>query len=96
MPTTIENTTVSTSTIIEPETGIFEYTTPQEMDLEEWLESHIECDAIMEHVDSSRLRVYAFTRSPKYNRLLMSYRKRKYGNLRILKGVSENAIGSLV
>ena len=92
MPSATDNIT---NILTEPETGIIEYTTPQEVDAGEWIGTHIDCDTIIEDL-GDRLLVYAFATNPHYNKALLSYKRHKYGNLCILKGVSENAIGSLV
>ena len=82
-------------TTTQPETGIFEYTEPLTISTEEWANSHLDCDAIVDD-NGGTIVVYAFTMEPKYNRALEGYKKKqKYANQYILKGVSSDALNSL-
>lgn len=81
--------------IIETQTGIFEFITPQEVNASEWMENHLDCDTIMDDKGQTLI-VYAFTMESKYNSTLADYRKKKYGKHYILKGISSNALNSLL
>ena len=61
----------------------------------EWANEHLDCDAIIDYYGSSIV-VYAFTIDPEYNSLLGDYRKKKYRNQKILKGISSNGLNSIV
>ena len=70
--------------VTEPQTGIFEYTTPQTISTETWINEHLDCNAIIDN-HGSTIVVYAFTLDPKYNHALGEYRKKKnYKNQHIL------------
>ena len=93
MPTTIENTN---SAITEPETGIFEYTPPQTISKERWINEHLDCDAIIDNLGQNIV-VYAFTRNPEYNyNLSVYYKKKNYTTQHILMGISSNGLSSLL
>ena len=80
---------------IEAETGIFEYTTPQTVSTEAWINEHLDCDAIIDN-HGSTIVVYAFTIDPEYNFELKQYkRKKNYKDQHILRGISSDGLNSL-
>ena len=81
--------------VFESQTGIYEFVKPKTMDTGEWANEHLDCDAIIDYYGSSIV-VYAFTIDPEYNSLLGDYRKKKYRNQKILKGISSNGLNSIV
>lgn len=81
--------------ILEIQKGIFEFTNPQTIDTGKWANEHLDCDAIIDN-HGSTIVVYAFTLDPKYNSSLSDYRKQKYNNKKILRGISSNGLNSLV
>ena len=92
MTTTSDNIN---SSVTEPETGIFEYTPPQTISKERWVNEHLDCDAIIDNLGSTIV-VYAFTRDPEYNYDLKIYFKKKnYTNQQILRGISSDGLNSL-
>ena len=81
---------------VEVQQGIFEFTTPLEVDTDKWLEEHLDCDTIADY-NGSTIIVYAFTLDPRYNYDLEKYKKEK--NLktqRILGGISSDGLNSLI
>ena len=81
--------------VIEAQKGIFEYTEPQTVNTEEWLNSHLDCDAIIDDHDSTIV-VYAYTTDPKYNYALEKYKKKKdFSGQYILRGISSDGLNSL-
>ncbi len=81
--------------IIETQEGIFEFTSPQIIDTGMWANEHLDCDAIIDnHGDT--IVVYAFTLDAKYNSALGDYRRQKYTNQKILRGISSNGLHSLI
>ena len=81
---------------VEVQQGIFEFTSPKEVDTDQWLEDHLDCDTIADY-NGSKIVVYAFTLDPKYNYALKGYRKtRKLDNQQILKGISSDGLNSLI
>ena len=92
MPTTTAN---ENSTITEPETGIFEYTSPQTISKEIWLNEHLDCDAIIDNLGQTIV-VYAFTLDPEYNYELKQYkRSHNFPTQQILRGISSDGLNSL-
>ena len=81
--------------VIEAQEGIFEFTNPQTIDTGIWANEHLDCDAIIDN-HGSTIVVYAFTLNAKYNSALGDYRRRKYTNQKILRGISSNGLNSLV
>lgn len=59
--------------VIEAQEGIFEYTVPQRINAEKWLNEHLDCDAIIDDLGIDFV-VYAFTLNPKYNYALGKYK----------------------
>ena len=83
------------SDILEPQKGIFEFSKPQEMDAEKWMNEHLDCDAIVDDLGSTLI-VYAFTKDPKYNYDLNLYKKeKKFDDQNILIGISSDGLNSL-
>ena len=82
------------NTTVESQTGIIEFTNPQEVDAGEWMESHLDCDTIMDDL-GQKLLVYAYSREPRYNRALEDYHKLKYSRHLILKGISSDGLNSI-
>ena len=81
---------------VEVQQGIFEFTSPKEVDTDQWLEDHLDCDTIADY-NGSKIVVYAFTLDPKYNYALKGYRKtKKLDNQQILKGISSDGLNSLI
>lgn len=84
------------SNVVEAQKGIFEFTSPQEMSTEEWLNEHLDCDAIIDNLGKTII-VYAFTREPRYNYILESFKKmRRLDRQHILRGISSDGLNSLV
>ncbi|MCR5788902.1 MAG: hypothetical protein K6G83_03355 [Lachnospiraceae bacterium] len=84
------------NTVIETQTGIFEYTTPQTISTEKWINEHLDCNAIIDN-QGSTIVVYAFTQDPKYNHALGEYFKQKnFKNQHILRGISSDGLNSLI
>ena len=83
------------SDVFESQIGIFEFADPQIMDTGKWANEHLDCDAIIDNYGSTIV-VYAFTMDPKYNSSLGDYRRKKYQNQKILRGISSNGLNSLV
>ena len=81
--------------VFESQTGIFEFVIPQTIDTGKWANDHLDCDAIIDN-HGSTIVVYAFTIDPKYNSSLGDYRRKKYRNQKILRGISSNGLNSLV
>ena len=82
--------------VVETQTGIFEFTSPQTISTEKWINEHLDCDAIIDNLGSTIV-VYAFTRDPKYNYALEKFRKeRNYNQQHILMGVSSDGLNSLI
>ena len=82
--------------ITEPQEGIFEYSTPQTVSTELWLNEHLDCDAIIDNYGSTIV-VYAFTRDPNFNYELKQYKKkRNYNAQHILRGISSDGLNSLI
>ena len=82
--------------VIETKTGIFEFSTPQTISTEKWINEHLDCDAIIDNLGSTII-VYAFTRDPKYNCALEGYMKEKnYADQHILRGISSDGLYSLL
>lgn len=86
---------VSVNNILEPQKGIFEFTTPQTIDTGKWANEHLDCDAIIDN-HGSMIVVYAFTVDPKYNSALGDFRRKKYRSQKILRGISSNGLNSLI
>lgn len=81
---------------VEVQQGIFEFTTPLEVDTDKWLEEHLDCDTIADY-NGNNIIVYAFTLEPKYNHALKAFRKtRKLDSQHILKGISSDGLNSLI
>ena len=81
---------------VEVQQGIFEFTSPKEVDTDQWLEDHLDCDTIADY-NGSKIVVYAFTLDPKYNYALKGYRKtKKLDNQQILKGISSDGLNNLI
>ena len=81
---------------VEVQQGIFEFTSPKEVDTDQWLEDHLDCDTIADY-NGSKIVVYAFTLDPKYNYALKGYRKtKKLDNQQILKGISSDGLNSFI
>lgn len=82
-------------TAIEAEKGIFEYKEPQTVNTEEWLNNHLDCDAIIDDHDNTIV-VYAYVTDPRYNCALEGYKKKKdYKKQYILRGISSDGLNSL-
>ena len=81
--------------VIETQEGIYEYTSPQKVDTEKWLNEHLDCDAIIDDFGSTIV-VYAFTMDAKYNYALKNYkRSRDYSKQYILRGISSDGLNGL-
>lgn len=78
----------------EIETGIYEFLNPWEVDAGEWLENHLDCDAIIDDL-GTKIVVYAYTRNPQFNRKLSDYRKESYSGKTILRGISSVGLNSI-
>lgn len=82
--------------VVEVQQGIFEFTSPKEVNTDQWLEEHLDCDTIADY-NGSTIVVYAFTLEPKYNYALKGYRKsKKLDKQQILKGISSDGLNSLI
>lgn len=82
--------------IVEVQQGIFEFTAPKEVDTEQWLEDHLDCDTIADYKGSTII-VYAFTLDPKYNYALEKYKEtKKLDKQHILGGISSDGLNSLI
>lgn len=79
---------------IEIRNGIFEFKEPQECDAGQWLEQHLDCDAIVDD-KGKRILVYAFTVNPAYNGDLADYRQEKYADQFVLRGISSDGLNSI-
>ena len=78
--------------VIEAQEGIFEFTVPQKISTEEWINEHLDCDAIIDNL-GNYIVVYAFTRKPEYNYALVDYKKKKnYRKQHILRGISSDGL----
>ena len=75
--------------------GIFEFNSPLAIDTGTWATEHLDCDAIIDN-HGGTIVVYAFTVDPKYNASLGEYRRKKYINQKILRGISSYGLHSLI
>ena len=81
--------------VIEAQEGIFEYTIPQRINAEKWLNEHLDCDAIIDDLGNDFV-VYAFTLNPKYNYALRKYKSMKsYTKQYLLRGISSDGLNGL-
>ena len=83
------------SDVTEPKKGIFVFHTLQTLDTGRWANEHLDCDAIIDN-HGSTIVVYAFTVDPKYNSSPKDFRKEKYSNQKMLRGISSNVLNSIV
>ena len=82
--------------VVEVQEGIFEYSSPIEVDTDKWLAEHLDCDTIADYL-GGRIRVYAFTLDPKYNYALEEYKRTKdLDKQDILGGISSDGLNSLI
>ncbi len=81
--------------VIEKQEGIFEFTSPQRISTETWINEHLDCDAIIDD-EGSYITVYAFTLDPKYNYALEDYKsEHNYSKQYILRGISSDGLNGL-
>lgn len=81
--------------VIEVKEGVFEYTTPQEISAEQWLNEHLDCNAIVDN-HGDEFVIYAFTLDPKYNIALREYKdSHDYSKQYLLRGISSDGLNGL-
>ncbi|MBO4396642.1 MAG: hypothetical protein J5819_09895 [Eubacterium sp.] len=81
---------------VEVQQGIFEFNSPKEVDTDQWLEEHLDCDTIADY-KGNKLIVYAFTLDPRYNYALEEYKESKrLDKQHILGGISSDGLNSLI
>lgn len=83
-----------TADAVEIKKGIFEFSHPQEIDAGEWLEEHLDCDAIVDDL-GTRIVVYAYTLDPDYNGALSEYQREKYTDRFVLRGISSDGLNCI-
>ena len=74
--------------------GIMVYIKPQIVDLGLWTENHLDVDAIYNEEDGKPI-IYAFSKNKNYNSKLRSYRRTRFKEQFILKGVSSDGLNSI-
>lgn len=74
--------------------GIIEYEEPVRAEVGPWLEAHLDCDTIVDDLGNDVL-VYAYTKDPAFNFALSRYRREKYENQVILRGISSSGLMSI-
>lgn len=83
------------SDTVEVQEGIFEFSHPQMIRKETWINEHLDCDSIIDDQGSSIV-VYAFTQDPKYNYDLEEYKRNgNFSKQYILRGISSDGLSSL-
>lgn len=81
--------------VIEVQEGIFQFSTPQEINAEKWLNEHLDCNAIIDNHGDEFI-VYAFTLDPKYNYALKKYKSsNNFGKQFLLRGISSDGLNGL-
>lgn len=80
--------------VTEVRSGIFEYEMPLEMYAGKWLETHLDCDTIVDDL-GERIVVYAYSSAAEYNAALSDFRREKYPRQYVMRGIPSDALNGI-